>query len=495
MTNTLGEKEEKLIQGNYDASPQTAHKQSQADIIYEMIKGLTVVNDIDAQYVQIPIDDHTELYPLMSRDFMSWVTLQYYELYGTTPSIVNVRNAINLLSAFNQFGSPRTDTYNRVARCDESIIYDLTNDKWQAVNINKSGWNLIPCPPFFRRYTHCREQITPISSESTDIDRIFNYINIKNNQRSLFVALLVSYFIPDIPHPVMVIYGERGSGKSTASKIVKEIVDPSILQACTIPQDKNDMYQLLHHHWYVGFDNITALNTDISDIICRAVTGEGIFKRKLFSDSDDITYSYRRCIGLNGTSLMVTREDLLDRSLLFELERIEGKARLEERSIWPDFERNKAYILGSVFTILSRALSLVDKIQLDELPRMADFAKWGFAITEAIKEGTGKEFIDLYNLNINMQNEALLSSNPLLSAIYIVMSKQKSWHGSPTELYRLIQEISRKENINTRSNNWPKEPNQITKKLNELRSILVHYGIDYNQYRTSQCSMIDLISR
>jgi hypothetical protein len=51
-------------------------------------------------------------------------------------------------------------------------------------------------------------------------------------------------------------------------------------------------------------------------------------KRKLFENDEDIIYSYRRIVGVNGITNAITKSDLLDRGMLIELGEIASKDRL-----------------------------------------------------------------------------------------------------------------------------------------------------------------------
>ena len=96
-----------------------------------------------------------------------------------------------------------------------------------------------------------------------------------------------------------------------------------------------------------------------------------------FTDDEDILYAFRSCIGLNGITLAATKPDLLDRSILVELERIPRTVRKTEQEFWTEFEHIRPYLLGGLFDLLSTALRMKDRVQVHPLPRMADFALWG----------------------------------------------------------------------------------------------------------------------
>jgi hypothetical protein len=73
--------------------------------------------------------------------------------------------------------------------------------------------------------------------------------------------------------------------------------------------------------WVVGVDNLSTIPAWWSDALCRAVTGDGDVRRKLYSDADLTVFASRRVVLLNGIDLGVVRDDLSERLLTIDLHR------------------------------------------------------------------------------------------------------------------------------------------------------------------------------
>jgi len=73
---------------------------------------------------------------------------------------------------------------------------------------------------------------------------------------------------------------------------------------------------------------------------------------------------------------VVTRGDLLDRSLLVYLPDVPEAKRRPEAEFWPAFEEVRPGILGALLDAVSAALRQLATVQVSPLPRMADFAIW-----------------------------------------------------------------------------------------------------------------------
>ena len=256
------------------------------------------------------------------------------------------------------------------------------------------------------------------------------------------------------------------------------------------------MVQQLDHNWCAYFDNVTSISYEISDLLCRAVTGDGFSKRELYSDDDDVIYSYKRCIGINGINNPATRPDLLDRSILFRLERIPKSQRKTEKQVWSNFQNIKPKLLGSIFSILSKAMQIKESIKLEDLPRMADFAEWGEAISQAMGYQPNS-FIGAYHENIGIQNLEAIEGHVIGSIILELMRRQDLWEGTATDLFNRIKELADELRLDTKAGHFPKAPNSLRRKLNEIKSNLADENIFIDPSRKGKAGtkLIKIIKR
>lgn len=112
------------------------------------------------------------------------------------------------------------------------------------------------------------------------------------------------------------------------------------------------------------------------EALCRLSTGGGFSTRELYTDRDEIIFEATRPIVLNGIDTLTHRQDLSDRSLIFNLPQIEDKDRRLESRFWDTFNAARPRIMGALLDAVAMALQNIDSIRLKLLPRMADFAMW-----------------------------------------------------------------------------------------------------------------------
>ncbi len=363
----------------------------------------------------------------------------------------------------------------RVAQDDEgNFWYDLTDDGWRAVRIDGIPAVKENPPLLFRRLTHQLPQVEPVCGG--DISKIFKYVNVKKEYRTLFICWLVSCFVPGIPHPVLVLYGEKGAAKSTAFQFLKALIDPSAIETLAPPGDEKSAIINLSKNWFLPYDNLSHLSGDMSDMLCRAVTGDSIQQRLLYSNSDDVIFKFQRVIGINGISCVATRADLLDRSILLEVERISEENRRELSQIRAEFEADRGEILGGIFDLLCCAKCLYPDVKLDKLPRMADFTRWGYAIGEAA-DCRGQKFLDQYAANRAAQNDEAIEADPVAFLIVEFMRDRAEWSGTASELLDEIKAIAPKHGFDAKDKAFPRDATRLSKRITAVKSNLEAVGI------------------
>lgn len=459
----------------------TTRKQTESLLeIIENQKDTQLFHDENGDtFITLNISNHREIWPCKSKMVTRWLNNEYWKKKNKALGSDATKNTIAVLEGRAMFDGPQIRLSNRSSWLDGHIWYDLTNEKWQAIKINDFGWEIVDNPPIlFRRYPHNKPQVYP--DKNGDVSLFLNYVNIKNGQhRLLLLVSVISSFISGLAHPAIVIFGPQGSSKTTVSKLLRKLIDPSSVDVASMPDNHKELVQALAHHYFLFFDNVSFISENVSDILCKAITGGGFIKRELYSDDEDIIYNLKRCIGINGINLVSTRPDLLERSILLELDRIDPSQRKQEKEIHDGFERDLPKILGGIFDVLSKALKIKPTIRLSNTPRMADFAIWGCAIAEALGY-TQEQFLDAYQNNIDGQTEVVLHENIIAMAVMSFMKDKTEWNGEPTEFYNRLTEHAKFENITTTyDNNWPKAPNLLIRRINVLKVNLELCGITF----------------
>jgi hypothetical protein len=460
------------------------HKPSQADSLVEIGRAAQLFHDTSgAAFAKLSFDDHCEIWALTSKRFKSWLRREHFLHHGKAPNSDAVNSAGGVLEGIACFDGAEHELHNRLAWHDGAIWYDLTDSRWRAVRVDATGWRVVDRPPtLFRRYAHQRAQVEP--APAGDARGILRFLNVRHDDELLLLAWLVAAFVPEIPHPIPDFHGEKGSGKTAGQRALRRLIDPSTVESLAFPTDVRELVQQLSHHYAPLYDNIDGLPGWISDMLCRAITGDGFSKRELYSDDEDVIYAYRRVVMLNGINVVPQRADLLDRSILIALDRIPRRQRREEREFWRDFELARPGILGGIFDTLSKAITIYPNLQLPALERMADFTRWGAAVSEALGFG-GEAFLDAYSSNLGVQTREAVQGHIVGAAVLALMENREEWAGSPTDLLAALEEAGEDAKLFRRTSSgkvdakrWPGAPHILTRRLNEVRSNLSDLAVD-----------------
>lgn len=466
-------------------------KTTQADALISIGRRTSLFHDDQQEpFARFEVEGHAETWPVKSKFFRRWLKYQYFQERVKSPNSEAVSQALGVLEGLACFEGTEHRLSLRVAEKDGVFWYDLGDPKWRAVEVTPGGWQVVDRPPIlFRRYRNTAAQVEP-RREKDGIWRVLDFVNLRGTaEKYLLVVYLVACLVPGIPHPVPVFHGEKGAAKSTALRVLRRLVDPAAQELLTMPHDRNELALTLSTNYLPAFDNLDGLQPWQSDMLCCAVTGGGISKRELFTDSDEVILSFLRCPALNGINCAATRPDLLDRSIIFELERISPESRKEEAEFWRGFEEARPAIVGGMFDALSGAMGIYPEVRLTGLPRMADFCRWGYAAAEALGIG-GEIFLRAYLENIGRANEEAITGNPVAAAVVALMQGLPYWEGTAGALLETLEKVAETEKINTRAKSWPKAANSLSRRLVQVKSNLLDAGIEIDSLHTRTGSKI-----
>ena len=414
----------------------------------------------------LPVGDHLEVCPTSSTSFRNWTATRYREKYGVPPKTDAINQAKVQIEA-RCAASRQVELFNRVGWYDNKIFYDLTTADHKGVEIAPCGWRVVYIPPVFRRYQHQAEQVIPVAG--WDPKDILRFCNISANDHCLFMAVIASYFIPNIPHVILSQTGEQGSGKSNNSRKIKNLLDPSRVTLISNPKDLEHAQMIGEKHWLISFDNISRIPEWLSDYYCRGVTGEGDMKRSLYTNDDEFIRSYRRCFVLNGIGSSMYRPDLLDRSIIFEIPIL--KSSLPESVMNDEWQKSLPGILGGFFTAISKAMGQVAQVTGHEKFRMSDFAQWGGALSDVLGYSRD-EFFRKYQESVDRKWQDTAEDSAFAKKIREFLDNRGGyWSGSPAELLTEINPEDDEKGI-------PKTAKWLSNELVRIAPVMRNVGID-----------------
>ena len=429
----------------------------------------------DEAYATLPVGDHKETWPLRASGFRRWLRKRFYEAEEKAPGNQALQDALGVLEAKAYFDGPELPVYTRLAEQDGKIYLDLCNESWEVVEISPTGWKVLSDSPVkFRRAKGMLP--LPKPEKGGSIEDLRPFVNVPGEQDwRLLVAWLVAAMRPSGPYPILVLHGEQGSAKSTTVRILRSLVDPNVAPLRTAPQDERDLAITAINSWVLAYDNLSGVPLWLSDALCRVATGGGFATRTLYEDAEETIFDYMRPVTVNGIDEIVTRHDLLDRSLIITLPKIPENERQEAMIFWVRFEQVRPRILGALLDAVSVGLDRLPETRLSRLPRMADFAKWTSAAEPALPWESGG-FMKAYDDSRADAVAQALQADCVAVAVMDFLEEKQLFEGTATELLDALESYVSEKTQKTRS--WPKTARTLSNRLRRAATFLRQTGIE-----------------
>jgi hypothetical protein len=373
-----------------------------------------------------------------------------------------------------QFDGPQRTVHVRVAEHAGYLYLDLADEHWRAVEIGPDGWHVIASPAVrFRRPAGMLP--LPIPEQGGSIETLNSFLNLSSrNDFVLIVAWLLAALRSGGPYPLLAISGEQGSAKTVLSKVLKALVDPNAAPVRALSREERELMIAANNSHLLAFDNLSGLPHWLSDALCRLATGGSFAVRQLYTDDEEVLFQATRPILLNGIEDVISRPDLGDRAIFITLPAIAETDRRPEAELWREFEIARPLILGALLDAVVHGLRRINHVQLEALPRMADFALWAAACETALwPAGT---FARAYAANRRAAIESIIEADPVATCVRTIMGERTMWIGSASDLMRLCAESAREEA--SISAPWAKNPRALAGRLRRAQTFLRMLDID-----------------
>ncbi|MBW1966539.1 MAG: toprim domain-containing protein [Deltaproteobacteria bacterium] len=453
-------------------------KKTQSQILCEIAENIETFCTPDGEvYAFIPVNEHLECWPVRWKIFKQWLVRNFFDQFDKPPGGQALSDALNVVEAKAQFsGAPKREVFLRVAEYNGKVYLDLCNEDWQVVEISADGWQVINVSPVpFKRPPGLLPLPEPRKGNKASFKALRKYVNLKSeNDFILLVAWLVGALRAQGDHVILVLQGPEGTGKTTAARLIKGIVDPNVSSERSSPRNEEDFIIGASNNHVTSFDNISGIPPWLSDALCRLSTGGGLATRRLYTNDEEKLFYARRPALLTGINPMPTRNDLARRCIVLNLEPIRGQV-LEEKALIKKFRNNDLPgILGTLCDAVSVALRN-EQMEPKNLPCMASFTAWVLRAEKALPWKAGA-FRSAYKENTQNIIEMAVDADLVSSAIQEFMTGRESWEGTASELLGELCEIVPEKN--QRQKAWPQAPNVLSNKLKRASNFLRQVGIE-----------------
>lgn len=462
---------------------------SMAQILLEEIKqaGHQFYHDKgENAYVSVMLDNgHREYMSVQDKRYCRSLRRKFYQNYHKALSRESLQQVLDTLEAEAVYSGEEIEPAIRCKYVAGKIYYHLADEEQTVICIDETGIHVMEESPIpFIKKQNMLEQVMPTDIKVAKGKKKPSFRSIakkywkftSEDDLMLHNIILLTRFISDIPAPFLYYKGDRGSAKTTSMKLDGKLIDPSYTDVKAFPNAINDVVAAFSGQYLVAFDNLEgSISPEISNLLCVSCSAGYYSKRKLYTDNDTADIQLKARISLSGITTITERADFLDRCITLSSQRILDSERKTVDDILTDFSRDLPYLLFRAMKILSKAIPVYQSLELTELPRMADFAKWGYAIAEVMNYG-GERFLEAYKRNQEVLLEVMIEEDDLLNVVRAFVREHKHFWGSMTDLYSQLTQQAQKMGINIKVG-WVKTVNALSRKLSQSQSVLEPFGI------------------
>lgn len=361
---------------------------------------------------------------------------------------------------------PETSVHLRCGRHREAIIIDRADPQGHVLEITGAGWRELEHSPILFRRTNVSLQF-PVPAAGGDLEPLRDLLNVDDRAFRLVVAYIVAAWIPDIPHPILALMGEQGVAKSSAARLVLNLIDPSAASLVSQPDSAHDWAVTAFNVYALGLDNVSHMRPWLQDALCKAVTGDVFVRRELYSDDGLWPMRFRRAIVLTTIDPGSLQGDVADRLMPIELQRITEDRRRTDRDVAAAIEAGRPAILAGLLDILAWALRELPKVTLEHKPRMADFAE----VLAAIDAATGWDTLRDYLAATRSTARDVVDGDSFAGAVVKFVHGLGYWEGTCLQLLTKLT-------TDGTPKGWPETARAIAARIKRLSPALRSAGLE-----------------
>jgi hypothetical protein len=333
----------------------------------------------------------------------------------------------------------------------DALWLDLGRVDWKGVRITSKGWEIVDqiLAPLIRGQGMDK---LPLPRPGGNITDLRSFANVHDDEEfALFCGAAIGLLNPFGDYTTTVLSGPAGSGKTTATLVLRGLVDPRRTGSIPLTDKRNMMFAAKNSH-ILAFENVSEISATQSDAICTLNTGTGHSERRYHTNDGKLNEWHLHCpVLINGIpGNLAQREDLADRCVAFDFPLLHDRV-ISKDKFWRGFEAKLPYLLGALLDGVVAALRVREQFSGDNdaaaktllgdfRPRFVDFAVWAEAGCRAMGLPDGA-FSRAYRDNLGAALRYLADRDPAVVGIRKLMITQrlrKEWRGHADELYRLI---------------------------------------------------------
>ena len=319
------------------------------------------------------------------------IQAEYFKKYGVVAADYNVGVALASHRLRARFDGLRADRVWKRAGFDGHTLWvDLGGHPRHLYGISAEEHG--PAVPYSQDARvvierHGDAMPTPEYKEGRWLEAFCTLLRVPNLQHSLFCAHLCHMFCVHQETPAVLFCGPPASGKTTAARLVRELVDTVGIEhsVAVLPKSADSLRGILAGSPVASFDNVWRIGRETADTLSGALEGLAMPTN---GQKHPASFGNIRLIMAAPAGKPKRLHSLSGKTIRYELPPAEGWKTMHEMAA--KFYSMRPHLLYEIFDLLHRAFG--DPVEGRSATRMADFEVLGRAV--AMHAGYGKEEFD-----------------------------------------------------------------------------------------------------
>ncbi|MCB1986524.1 MAG: hypothetical protein H6936_08470 [Burkholderiales bacterium] len=439
---------------------------------FEIIK-----DNENISYVVAQLDEVTIMVLLHSPEMQNLIA-QLLIANNLKPNRKTINSVISDIEACSYMVKDREEVFKRYAKHDGDL-YVNSGEGNLAIKISAQDIKRVRCKKVRFLNSKYRGVIPYQNNVEGELGLLWKYVPIKGkNIKLLLLAWMVHSCFVDVNYPILLITGGAGSGKSTLTRILKTILDPTSFGLSSPVKSIDDVILAAKHNHLLAFDNNGSFSSDVQNMLCNISTGANFSERKFYSNSEALITRLCQPAIINGLYSPFTQDDVIDRAVHLGLKQLTDEDYSKtggEREWQSKFLEDLPSILRGLYELIQGVIAIRDKIKLPpETPRMTDFVITGLAAEKILKHEKGA-FLKAYKNNLNVGLSHIIEDSALAHALIAITKRLKDpVTCTRNELLNMLQERTK-----SHYSLMPKSPKELGHELNKIQKALFKLkGID-----------------
>jgi hypothetical protein len=261
--------------------------------------------------------DHTTRNPTTYRVSSSGFASKIRQgVYFSNPGVVlkdeQLGDTMGQVTALAELKGELADVWLRAAKTERGFEIDIGDDTQARIAVEPGKVTVLTegSQTLFERNLNFLPFVMP--AEQGDIKKLLQYLNLTKAEQWLVVAWITYTLahpkIPSSNYVILVLRGERGSGKSTMCNItLGSLVGPSVIGVQAFPGSAVDLAIAVQNSHMVMYDNLRKLTPSQADNLCRCSTSASLSTRLFYSNGGEYTHTLHGAMVLNGIHNFIYR--------------------------------------------------------------------------------------------------------------------------------------------------------------------------------------------